>query len=137
MNKYIASILALCLSITSYSQCDFAHEFRLGRGPVNVSARINSHGDLFDYFELEFRNVNICFYDMTQVSEFENALMSCLTDSTENKPIVFRNYYLYKQDKGKVLIADINRDEATLNTKHINQILESIKLVNSCIKKEQ
>ena len=136
MNKYITSILALCLSTASYSQCDFAHEFRLDSGPIKVSARVNSHGDLFDYFELDFRNVNICFYDLTQVSEFENALTACLADSTESKHIVFKNYYLYKQSRGKVLIADINRDEAVLNTKHINQILESTRFVNSCIERQ-
>lgn len=135
MNKYITSILALCLSINAFSH-DNMHRFSLRRGKVNVQASINSSPSYFDYYELNIKHVNICFYDLNKIYDFKNQLEYFANDSVQVECQKFDHYFIRKSE-GKISIADVSGKYLTLNQRQLDFILLSADYINEFRKKLQ
>lgn len=63
-------------SVLTPSGKKHTHIFGWERGPVSIDARIFSHGDLSDFFMLDYKGVNIFLWDMDQIQEFYSVLKS-------------------------------------------------------------
>lgn len=63
-------------SVLAPSGKKHTHIFGWERGPVSIDARIFSHGDLSDFFMLDYKGVNIFLWDMDQIQEFYSVLKS-------------------------------------------------------------
>jgi len=128
MNKYITSIFALCLSIGVFAHGEM-HRFTLSQGKVNIEASINSYDSYFDYYELNVKHVNICFYDLNKISDFKDQLEYFANDSTQTECQKFDHYFI-KKSNGKISIADVSGKYLTLNQRQLDFILLSTNYIN-------
>ena len=119
MNKYITSILALCLSIGAFAHGEM-HRFTLSQGKVNVEASINSHDS----------------YDLNKISDFKNQLEYFANDSTQTECQKFDHYFI-KKSNGKISIADASGKYLTLNQRQLDFILLSTNYINDFQKNVQ
>jgi hypothetical protein len=118
-------------SVLAPSGKKHTHIFGWERGPVSIDARIFSHGDLSDFFMLDYKGVNIFLWDMDQIQEFYSVLKSYAEETPVPSGIRVNGTWSTSMLTGGLVISDAARNQAKLKKKHFEFVLECMEEINS------